>query len=139
MTGWSRSSSASRWKRSGSASRSSSRKKPRRRSSTGTQRAGYDYAEKSLTKADRFWVERMDKNQGKFLIDGNSACALGAMFGGVTICTWYPITPSSSLAESLIGYMRRYRIDPATKKATFAIVQAEDELPAVGMAIGAGW
>src|SRR5947199_167830 len=57
-------------------------------------RAGYDYAEKSLTKADRFWVERMDKNQGKFLIDGNSACALGAMFGGVTICTWYPITPS---------------------------------------------
>ena len=102
-------------------------------------RAGYDYAEKSLTKADRFWVERMDKNQGKFLIDGNSACALGAMFGGVTICTWYPITPSSSLAESLIGYMRRYRIDPATKKATFAIVQAEDELAAVGMAIGAGW
>jgi 2-oxoglutarate/2-oxoacid ferredoxin oxidoreductase subunit alpha len=102
-------------------------------------RAGYDFAEKSLTKADRYWVERMDKNQGKILIDGNSASALGALFGGVTVCTWYPITPSSSLPESLIGYMRRYRIDPVTKKATFAIVQAEDELAAVGMAIGAGW
>src|SRR5439155_8469923 len=102
-------------------------------------RAGYDFAEKSLTKADRFGVERMDKTRGKILIDGNSACALGAMFGGVTVCTWYPITPSSSLAEALIRHMRHYRLDRETKKATFAIVQAEDELAAVGMAIGAGW
>jgi 2-oxoglutarate ferredoxin oxidoreductase subunit alpha len=101
--------------------------------------AGYDYAEANLTKADRFSVERMDKALGKILIDGNSASALGAMFAGVTVVTWYPITPSSSLCETLIQYMKRYRIDPQTKKATFAIVQAEDELAAIGMALGAGW
>jgi 2-oxoglutarate/2-oxoacid ferredoxin oxidoreductase subunit alpha len=102
-------------------------------------RAGYDYAEANLPKADRFSVQRMDKTRGKFLIDGNSAAALGAMFAGVTVVTWYPITPSSSLCETLIHYMKRYRIDPETKKATFAIVQAEDELAAIGMALGAGW
>jgi 2-oxoglutarate ferredoxin oxidoreductase subunit alpha len=101
--------------------------------------AGYEFAEANLTKADRFFVERMDKTQGKILIDGNSACALGAMFAGVTVVTWYPITPSSSLCETLIEYMKRYRLDPETKKATFAIVQAEDELAAIGMALGAGW
>jgi 2-oxoglutarate/2-oxoacid ferredoxin oxidoreductase subunit alpha len=62
-----------------------------------------------------------------------------AMFAGVTVVTWYPITPSSSLVESLIGYLKRYRIDQETGKATFAVVQAEDELAAIGMAIGAGW
>ena len=102
-------------------------------------RAGYEYAENNLPKADRFYVARMDKTQGKILIDGNAAAALGAMFAGVTVVTWYPITPSSSLCETLIHYMKRYRIDPATKKATFAIVQAEDELAAIGMALGAGW
>jgi 2-oxoglutarate ferredoxin oxidoreductase subunit alpha len=101
--------------------------------------AGYNYAEANLTKADRFSVARMDKALGKILIDGNSACALGAMFAGVTVVTWYPITPSSSLCETLIEYMKRYRLDPETKKATFAIVQAEDELAAIGMALGAGW
>jgi 2-oxoglutarate/2-oxoacid ferredoxin oxidoreductase subunit alpha len=101
--------------------------------------AGYDYAEANLPKADRFSVQRMDKTRGKILIDGNSAAALGAMFAGVTVVTWYPITPSSSLCETLIHYMKRYRIDPETKKATFAIVQAEDELAAIGMALGAGW
>ncbi len=101
--------------------------------------AGYDFAEKNLPKQDRFLVERMDKTKGKILIDGNSAAALGAMFAGVTVVTWYPITPSSSLCETLISYMKRYRIDPETKKATFAIVQAEDELAAIGMVIGAGW
>ncbi len=104
-----------------------------------TARAGYEFAEKNLQKADRFAVARMDATRGKVLIDGNSAAALGAMFAGVTVLTWYPITPSSSLAESLIEYMKRYRIDPETKKATFAIVQAEDELAAIGMALGAGW
>jgi 2-oxoglutarate/2-oxoacid ferredoxin oxidoreductase subunit alpha len=102
-------------------------------------KAGYEYAEANLPKADRFYVERMDKTRGKILIDGNSAAALGSMFAGVTVVTWYPITPSSSLCETLIQYMKHYRLDPETKKATFAIVQAEDELAAIGMAIGAGW
>ncbi|HKS95129.1 MAG TPA: 2-oxoacid:acceptor oxidoreductase subunit alpha, partial [Terriglobia bacterium] len=101
--------------------------------------AGYDYAEKHLEKADRYWLEPMNLTAGKILIDGNSAAALGCMFAGVTVVTWYPITPSSSLCETLIGYMKRYRIDPETKKATFAIVQAEDELAAIGMVVGAGW
>lgn len=102
-------------------------------------RAGFEYAEKNLTKADRYFLERMDATRGKILIDGNSAAALGAMFAGVTVATWYPITPSSSLCETLTHYMTRHRIDPETGKATFAIVQAEDELAALGMAIGAGW
>jgi len=102
-------------------------------------RAGYEFAEKNLPKADRFTVEGMDATRGKILIDGNSAAALGAMFAGVTVVTWYPITPSSSLGETLTEYMKRYRVDPETGKATFAIVQAEDEIAAIGMALGAGW
>jgi len=101
-------------------------------------KAGYDYAAASLTKADPFTVERMNKTTGKIIIDGNSAAALGAMFGGVTVVTWYPITPSSSLVESLIDYMKEYRLGD-DGKATFAIVQAEDELAAIGMVLGAGW
>jgi 2-oxoglutarate ferredoxin oxidoreductase subunit alpha len=101
--------------------------------------AGLAFARQSLPKRDPFRVERLDLNRGKILIDGNSAAAIGAMFAGVTVVTWYPITPSSSLCENLIDYMRVHRIDPDTKKATFAIVQAEDELAALGMAIGAGW
>ena len=61
------------------------------------------------------------------------------MFAGVTVVTWYPITPSSSLVETLIGYLRRFRHDPETGKATYAVVQAEDELASIGMALGAGW
>jgi 2-oxoglutarate ferredoxin oxidoreductase subunit alpha len=102
-------------------------------------RAGYEYAEKNLTKTDRFYLERMDETRGKIIIDGNSAAALGSVFAGCTVLTWYPITPSSSLAEAVIEYMKKYRIDSATGKATFAIVQAEDELAAIGMALGAGW
>ena len=102
-------------------------------------KAGFDYAENRLEKADRFRLERMDSTAGKILIEGNAAAALGCMFAGVTVVTWYPITPSSSLCETLITYMRRYRMDPVTKKATFAIVQAEDELAAIGMVLGAGW
>jgi 2-oxoglutarate/2-oxoacid ferredoxin oxidoreductase subunit alpha len=101
--------------------------------------AGYDYAHRNLEKTDRFFLERMDATQGKILIDGNTAAALGCMFAGVTVVSWYPITPSSSLCETLIDYMKRFRIDPETGKATFAIVQAEDEMAALGMAIGAGW
>ncbi len=100
---------------------------------------GFEYAEKNLTKQDPLRVERIDATEGKILIDGNSAGALGAMFAGVTVVTWYPITPSSSLVESLIDYANVYRLDKETGKATFAIVQAEDELAAIGMVIGAGW
>ncbi len=101
-------------------------------------KAGYDYAASSLTKADPFTVERMDKTTGMIIIDGNAAAALGCMFAGVTVVTWYPITPSSSLVETLIDYMKEYRVG-GDGKATFAIVQAEDELAAVGMVLGAGW
>ncbi|MDZ7361722.1 MAG: 2-oxoacid:acceptor oxidoreductase subunit alpha [candidate division KSB1 bacterium] len=102
-------------------------------------KAGYQFASENLPRQDLYRVERMNKTQGKIIIDGNSAAAMGSMFAGVTVFTWYPITPSSSLGEALTEYMKRYRIDPETKKATFAIVQAEDELAAIGMAIGAGW
>jgi 2-oxoglutarate ferredoxin oxidoreductase subunit alpha len=102
-------------------------------------RAGFDYAARTFAKTDPFRVERMNATAGKIIVDGNSACALGAMFAGVTLVAWYPITPSSSLVESLIGYMRRFRHDPETGKATYAIVQAEDELASIGMALGAGW
>jgi len=105
----------------------------------GAAQAGYDFASANLKKSDPFRVERMNATAGKIIIDGNSACALGAMFAGVTVVTWYPITPSSSLVESLIGYMRRFRMDPETGKATYAIVQAEDELASIGMALGGGW
>jgi 2-oxoglutarate ferredoxin oxidoreductase subunit alpha len=105
----------------------------------GACQAGFDYAAATFTKSDPYRVERMNETAGKIIIDGNSACALGAMFAGVTVVTWYPITPSSSLVESLIGYMKRFRRDPETGKATYAIVQAEDELASIGMALGAGW
>jgi 2-oxoglutarate/2-oxoacid ferredoxin oxidoreductase subunit alpha len=101
-------------------------------------RAGHDYARTSLTKADPFYVEASNQNQGKLIIDGNAAAALGCMFAGVSVVTWYPITPSSSLVEQLIDYMKRFRIGP-DGKATFAIVQAEDELAALGMVLGASW
>ncbi|MGO9563985.1 MAG: 2-oxoacid:acceptor oxidoreductase subunit alpha [Candidatus Korobacteraceae bacterium] len=104
----------------------------------GAAKAGYEYAAASLTKADPFTIERMNKTNGMIIIDGNSAAAIGSMFAGVTVVTWYPITPSSSLVETLIEYMKEYRIG-ADGKATFAIVQAEDELAAIGMVLGAGW
>jgi len=100
--------------------------------------AGFDYAKANLVKRGAFYIERMDKTAGKIIIDGNSAAALGCMFAGCTVVTWYPITPSSSLVETMIEYMKEYRIGP-DGKATFAIVQAEDELAAIGMVIGAGW
>ena len=102
-------------------------------------RAGWEYAKTNLPKQDGFALERMNANQGKVLVEGNTAGALGAMFGGVSVVTWYPITPSSSLVESLIGYLAQHRRDPKTKKATYAVVQAEDEIAAIGMVLGAGW
>src|ERR1700753_1768551 len=104
----------------------------------GAIKAGYDFAATSLTKQDPLQLERMHATEGKIIIDGNAAAALGAMFAGVTVVTWYPITPSSSVVESLIDFMKKHRVEP-DGKANFAIVQAEDELAAVGMVLGAGW
>jgi 2-oxoglutarate ferredoxin oxidoreductase subunit alpha len=104
----------------------------------GAVKAGFDYAASSLKKADPFRLQPMNKTAGKIIIEGNAAGALGCMFAGVTVVTWYPITPSSSLVETLIDYMKKYRIGP-DGKATYAIVQAEDELAAIGMVLGAGW
>jgi 2-oxoglutarate ferredoxin oxidoreductase subunit alpha len=105
----------------------------------GALKAGYDYAEANLTKQDPFVIEPMNKTQGMILIEGNQAAAIGCMMAGVTFVGWYPITPSSSLCESLIDYLKKYRKDPETGKATYAVIQAEDEIAALGMVIGAGW
>ena len=102
-------------------------------------KAGYDFAEANLTKQDPFVIEPMDKTTGQILIEGNAAAAIGCMMAGVTVVAWYPITPSSSLPEALIDYLKKYRRDPETGKTTYAVVQAEDELAALGMVIGAGW
>jgi 2-oxoglutarate ferredoxin oxidoreductase subunit alpha len=104
----------------------------------GALRAGFEFASANLPKQDPYWVERMDKTTGMILIEGNAAGALGSMMAGVTVVAWYPITPSSSLPETLIGYMKKYRHDK-DGKATYAIVQAEDEIASIGMVIGAGW
>jgi 2-oxoglutarate ferredoxin oxidoreductase subunit alpha len=105
----------------------------------GALKAGWDYAEANFKKQDPFCIEPMNETAGKILIEGNAAAAIGCMMAGVTVVAWYPITPSSSLCESLIGYMRKYRIDKDTGKATFAIVQAEDEIASLGMVVGASW
>jgi 2-oxoglutarate ferredoxin oxidoreductase subunit alpha len=102
-------------------------------------KAGFDYAAANFTKQDPFVIEKMNATAGKILIEGNAAAAIGCMLAGVTVVAWYPITPSSSLCESLITYMKKYRVDKATGKATFAIVQAEDEIASLGMVIGASW
>ena len=101
-------------------------------------RAGFDYAVSTLTKQDPYVIEHMNATDGKVIIDGNAAAAMGAMFAGVTVVTWYPITPSSSVVEQLIDFMKKYRIEQ-DGKSNFAIVQAEDELAAIGMVLGAGW
>ncbi len=95
------------------------------------------WAEENLTKQDPYRIERMDKTDGKIMIDGNTAAALGALYGGMTVAAWYPITPASSLAENLNKYAPRIRTENG--KATYAIVQAEDELAALGVVMGAGW
>lgn len=101
-------------------------------------RAGFEFAA-GFEKRDPFVVKRMGETAGRILIEGNAAAAIGCLMAGVTVVTWYPITPSSSLCENLTAYMRKYRMDEGSGKATFAIVQAEDELSALGMALGAGW
>ena len=101
-------------------------------------KVGARYAKENLPKRDPYRVEARNLTTGKILIDGNSASALGALMAGCTVLTWYPITPSSSLAEALQEYFIKYRkADDGTQR--YAVIQAEDELAAVGMAIGAGW
>lgn len=102
-------------------------------------RLGAGYAAEAFPQKLPHRVERMDATAGKLIIDGNSASALGCLFGGATVCTWYPITPSSSLCETFIELCAAHRVDPATGKATAAIVQAEDEIASIGMVLGAGW
>lgn len=101
-------------------------------------RAGYAWSEANLHAEMPFRVERTDATTNQILIEGNKAAALGSLFGGASVLTWYPITPSSSLAEYAEEFLKKHRIG-ADGKQTFAVVQAEDELAAIGMAIGAGW
>ncbi len=100
---------------------------------------GREWAKENIKKDDPFRIEKMNETGGKIIIDGNAACAIGCLFAGASVMTWYPITPSSSLCETVTDYLSRYRIDKKTGKATFAVIQAEDEMAAIGMALGAGW
>ena len=100
--------------------------------------AGFAWAETHLPQDLPYRVRRIDATKGQVLIEGNKAAALGALFGGASVLTWYPITPSSSLAEYAEEFLKKHRTGPDGKRS-FAVVQAEDELAAVGMAIGAGW
>ena len=99
---------------------------------------GRDHAREHLTKTDPYEVAARGSNKGRFFMEGNEAAALGALFGGVQMLAWYPITPSSSLAEGIIGWIPELRTND-DGEATCAVVQAEDELAAAGMVIGAGW
>jgi len=100
---------------------------------------GRDYAQKYLPHMIGLKVERRDNVGDRIFVDGNSAAALGCVYGGATVCAWYPITPSSSLAEAFGKWCSKFRVDAETGTNKFAIVQAEDELASIGMVIGAGW
>ncbi len=100
---------------------------------------GRDWAQMNLQCPIGLRLRRADAVGDRIFIEGNSAAALGAVFGGATVCAWYPITPSSSLADAFTSHCRRLRVDPATKQNRVAIVQAEDELASIGMVIGAAW
>jgi 2-oxoglutarate ferredoxin oxidoreductase subunit alpha len=100
---------------------------------------GRDYALENLQCPIGLRLRRADAVGDRIFIEGNAAAALGAVYGGATVCAWYPITPSSSLADAFTRHCARLRVDPVTKKAKYAIVQAEDELSSIGMVIGAAW
>ena len=100
---------------------------------------GLHYGREHLEDAVDLRIEASDKVGDRIFIEGNAAAALGCVYGGATVCAWYPITPSSSLAEAFQKYCSRYRVDRKTGRNKFAIVQAEDELASIGMVIGAGW
>lgn len=100
---------------------------------------GYDYAAENIEKQDRFMAEKLAPLEDYILTDGNNAGGLGSLFGGLQYCSWYPITPATSLVEAMIDQVDRIRHDPVTGKKTCVILQVEDELAAVGAAVGAGW
>jgi len=103
-------------------------------------RAGRNYVKANFSNLEfPYKVEPLNKTQGKIMIEGNAAAALGSVFSGCTFVSWYPITPSSSVIDYFSEYAEKYRLDPKTNKKTFAIVQAEDELAALGMVMGASW
>lgn len=99
----------------------------------------FDWAAENLTKTDAYSVRSANKTDGYIMADGNTAAALGALYGGLQFAAWYPITPATSLAETLNEFAPKFRKDPVSGKNTYAIIQAEDELAAIGMAVGAGW
>lgn len=100
---------------------------------------GHQYAKEHVLCPLSIRVETRDLVNNRILVDGNTATGLGAVFGGATVVGWYPITPSTSVIEKFASYCHRLRIDPATGKNNYAVVQVEDELAAIGVAIGAGW
>jgi 2-oxoglutarate ferredoxin oxidoreductase subunit alpha len=104
----------------------------------GAVETGYEYAKVNFTKQDPYYIEHINQTAGKVIVDGNAACGMGAVFAGVTVVAWYPITPSTSLIEATTDLLKKFRVTPEGK-ATFAVVQAEDELAAIGMVLGAGW
>jgi 2-oxoglutarate ferredoxin oxidoreductase subunit alpha len=100
---------------------------------------GFDYATKHFQCPLPIHLEKADKTKDAILIDGNTAAALGALYAGATVGAWYPITPATSVMEAFKGFCQKYRVDPETKKNNYAILQAEDELAAIGMVVGASW
>jgi len=100
---------------------------------------GYDYAKKTFQCPLPIRLERMNATRDQVLLDGNTAAALGCLYAGATVGAWYPITPATSLMEAFSGLCKRYRVDPNTKRNNYCILQAEDELAAAGITIGAGW
>ena len=99
---------------------------------------GLTYARENLAPLG-LQLQKADSVGDRIFVDGNTAAGLGAVYGGATVCAWYPITPSTSLAEAFTDYCKKLRTDPLTGKGKYAIVQAEDEIASIGMVVGAGW
>jgi len=108
-------------------------------SNTRALRLGYDYAKQNLDCPLPLKVAHLDKTRGYIMIDGNTAAGLGCVYAGATVGAWYPITPSTSLMDAFKGFCERYRVDPASGERNYAVIQAEDELAAIGMVLGASW
>ncbi len=114
-------------------------KKGLRESNTKALSLGYDYAQEHFECPLPFHLEKMDENADKILIDGNTATALGCLYAGATVAAWYPITPATSVMDAFKEFCEKYRKDPETGENNYVILQAEDELAAIGMVIGASW